>query len=887
MANRFPVIANSDIRRLEELTEGDNLNLSGSGIYDGSGVGNEGQQLYSTGDGVEWRNQPVEYDTLYSISALDGTTGKKIIRLTSGGPLASAGNITDDITLVAGDNVSLDRTGDEILISSSYVDTDTITRVRGNTSGTYTSGDVTLLPQGSTFITQNGNNITIGSTDTNTITRIKGGASGSFVFGDVSFLGTNGTTVSQSGNTISIDSFDTITRIKASSFVGEYLTGDITLTGGGATNIVQNESNISITSVNTTYGLNTSNIDSTTKAIRLTASDNTNFDVNLKSGSGIALSLDNNSITISADTSNLFLDDIANVVETLSVEGHVLQYNGSNWVNGVLSYSNLSNTPNLATVATSGSYNDLSNTPNLATVATSGSYNDLLNLPTLVVDANDLTDITNRFFSGNYSDLSGSPVLATVATSGSYNDLSNTPNLATVATSGSYNDLNDLPIVPELSNYNISAITDTNGAALRLNESVSGINSNVIIVSGSGITVSKVNDNAISISSTLNGIPTGVTLTSSSISFIGTNLSNTFSTSLIVQNPTANRSLTIPNASGTIIIDSTNKTYSINAINTDSRHFESRFGLKGSNTGADSYAVISGVGGLKVGIDSVAGAQQSSFINSLTITPPPSVYIGTSAPAWAKNGDLWYNNVTGVLRIFDESLFPSGANVVNYFQAVDQGGSRFFADAPPPVDIPSIGQFVVGPGIPTGANIVSIFNGSGSSVGWFNLNVGVTTNIPHNATLRIYNTNPNININNIWRVLYEPVSSNKLLKERNIISGSTQLLAVDGGQNINLLAPKTFALLKVNTDVPAWITIYSSNEARSNDANREYNVTPPANSGIIADISTTSINPSIFLTPGIIGFNENDNEEIYIRVVNKSNTAQEINYNLTVLGLQA
>jgi hypothetical protein len=54
-------------------------------------------------------------NTTYSINAVDGTTGKKIIRLTAGG----SGSGDDDITLVAGTNVTLDRTGDEITINSS------------------------------------------------------------------------------------------------------------------------------------------------------------------------------------------------------------------------------------------------------------------------------------------------------------------------------------------------------------------------------------------------------------------------------------------------------------------------------------------------------------------------------------------------------------------------------------------------------------------------------------------------------------------------------------------------------------------------------------------------------------------------------------------------
>lgn len=45
---------------------------------------------------------------------------------------------------------------------------DTITRLRGTTSGTYTSGDLTLLAGANTTITQSGSNITIASTNTNT-----------------------------------------------------------------------------------------------------------------------------------------------------------------------------------------------------------------------------------------------------------------------------------------------------------------------------------------------------------------------------------------------------------------------------------------------------------------------------------------------------------------------------------------------------------------------------------------------------------------------------------------------------------------------------------------------------------------------------------------------
>lgn len=79
---------------------------------------------------------------------------------------------------------------------------------------------------------------------------------------------------------------------------------------------------------------------------------------------------------------------------TLS-DGEVIKYNGTNWVNTPVDYTQVSNTPSLSTVATTGSYNDLDNRPSLF----SGSYTDLANLPVL--------------FSGAYGDLYNKPTLGT------------------------------------------------------------------------------------------------------------------------------------------------------------------------------------------------------------------------------------------------------------------------------------------------------------------------------------------------------------------------------------------------------------------------------------------------------------------------------------------
>jgi hypothetical protein len=117
------------------------------------------------------------------------------------------------------------------------------------------------------------------------------------------------------------------------------------------------------------------------------------------------------------------LDDIGNVDTTGVSTNNVLKYDGANWVDGSVAYTEVTGTPTLATVATSGAYSDLSGTPTLATVATSGAYSDLTGTPTLATVAT----------TGAYSDLTGTPTLATVATSGAYSDLTGTPTLGTAA----------------------------------------------------------------------------------------------------------------------------------------------------------------------------------------------------------------------------------------------------------------------------------------------------------------------------------------------------------------------------------------------------------------------------------------------------------------------
>src|SRR5690606_12102204 len=90
-------------------------------------------------------------------------------------------------TLTAGTNISI--VGNEI----SATNTDTVTRLRGTTSGTYTSGDLTLLAGAGIGVTQSGANFTITNLEPNIVQTLSLGTQK----GQVSISG---------GNSIKLDS---------------------------------------------------------------------------------------------------------------------------------------------------------------------------------------------------------------------------------------------------------------------------------------------------------------------------------------------------------------------------------------------------------------------------------------------------------------------------------------------------------------------------------------------------------------------------------------------------------------------------------------------------------------------------------------------------------
>jgi len=306
MADRFPLIVNAVSRKIEEMSSGDRLDLSGNGIVI-SGDGGSGKYLKSTGTGLLWdtpgdvfltatqtltnktlqnctvsgsantftnipnsslindsitvNGSPVALggsvtvaseNTTYGIAVVDGTgADTKIIRLTG------SDSSTNDINIVAGSNMTISRSGDEIELASSFTDTDTVTTIQSDTGGTAQTGAIRFKGTGGATVSQDTVNkiITINSADTNTVTRLRAGTGNVLASGDFTLLAGGATTLTQgtdAGNnpTITVGSTDTVTQI-AGGGTASPVTGTVRVLGGTNVTVSQSGQNITVDSTDT------------------------------------------------------------------------------------------------------------------------------------------------------------------------------------------------------------------------------------------------------------------------------------------------------------------------------------------------------------------------------------------------------------------------------------------------------------------------------------------------------------------------------------------------------------------------------------------------------------------------------------------------------------
>ena len=194
----------------------------------------------------------------------------------------------------------------------------------------------------------------------------------------------------------------------------------------------------------------------------------------------------------------LNVNDINDVTITSASDGQTLAYDSSanKWKNHTVAYSEVSGTPTLATVATSGSYNDLSSKPTIPTVSDNYSSSSTDAMSGVAVNKALQTldgSITNSPGTGKtlsaFSQTDGVVSATFSDISITKSQVSDFPSLATVATSGSYNDLTNQPTIPdELSDLtgDVSISSPSQNQILQYNGSKWGNAALPVSIAGNG-----------------------------------------------------------------------------------------------------------------------------------------------------------------------------------------------------------------------------------------------------------------------------------------------------------------------------------------------------------------------------------------------------------------
>lgn len=127
------------------------------------------------------------------------------------------------------------------------------------------------------------------------------------------------------------------------------------------------------------------------------------------------------------------------------------------------------------------------------------------------------------------------------------------------------------------------------------------------------------------------------------------------------------------------------------------------------------------------------------------------------------------------------------------------------------------------------------------------------------------------------------------LTSRADLAVATGNLTVGTAGYCQLSAFKSYLLSKVVTDRPAWVRIYSSTTARTNDLSRTEATDALPGAGVIAEVITTSGSLTQLITPGVFGFNSDSplTTTLYMTVTNKDVSAAVVNVTLTLLQLEA
>ena len=308
MANRFPLIVNPDTKEIQEISQNDNLDLTGNGVYAGGSLGSNGQVLTTNGTTVEWRTLTggggggggIDSDTTYIVETEDQADGASL-NLVAGG--SGIGTIrikfqdSDQLQFDTIDSLTIAPTIKAGSIENSQLLNNGYTFNINGTSTVYELGSTVNFPvYGDVFATSN-----------------QQLSNKTFFDCSFSFSQASGNTIVSIPNTALVNRGITIN--------GDFieLGEEVTIVGGGG-----QDTNTTYTIATTDWSENGANVPNK-KAIALTGSDASNSNVVLVAGDRLEIERDATSgeITLNATEVNTDTDTTYTIKSTSYNQGNV------------------------------------------------------------------------------------------------------------------------------------------------------------------------------------------------------------------------------------------------------------------------------------------------------------------------------------------------------------------------------------------------------------------------------------------------------------------------------------------------------------------------------------------------------------------------------------
>ena len=616
-------------------------------------------------------------------------------------------------------------------------------------------------------------------------------------------------------------------------------TQQVQLEGTGATNVSYNSGNnkITITSTNTTYGISAVDGTSGKKIIRVTGSDSTTDDVTLVGGSNINLTRTGDEITIntvlsgtvsgpvsSTDTAiALFNGTAGNLLKnssvTITASGAIITPSG---VGNVLPfyYPTQASFPSPTQYKGAVAYSD--NGANLF-YATNAQWIQLAKLS----DIQPNTDTTYSI-----SAFDGANGAKGIRLTDSYNitdDITFLPGSGiTLQRSGE-----NITINSQIKTYNVSAETSSGNAAnLRLTDNF-GINDDIRIEGGGGITVTRTDNSTITIGSTISGITqytdaqarTAVAQALINGTSVGIDFTYDSNSQTINSIVTASG---VGGGGGGVLYDfyGTNNTSNQVILNLD------------PSEGTNDTVEFAGAGGTTVSWDSI---NKKATIQS-------------TAPV---NAD--WNATTGLAQILNKPTIPAAYTLPTASTSV-LGGVKIDGST---ITITASGVISATPG----AYVLPA--ATPTTLGGIKIGAGLS-----------------IDGNGVVNVTASGIGGG--LVTRQELAGTTSSFADNASAELNIVGYKSYTLLKIQTSAAAWVRVYTDDTSRDADVTRSEGQDPVAGSGVITEVRTTGAQ-TVLITPGVIGFNNDatPNTNIYLSVTNRSGSTTPITVTLTAIRLEA